>query len=131
MATNKYSVGAEIEAYCTKCKMDRLHAIEALKSDGNINKVLCKTCQGSHLFRRPKSAKAQTGTARRRRAGAVVVTEAEMKGAKPYAMDKVFKAGDIIDHSTFGPGKVQEVKPGGRMDVGFATGSKRLVCGIG
>ena len=131
MATNKYSVGAEIEAYCTKCKMDRLHAIEALKSDGNINKVFCKTCQGSHLFRRPKSAKAQTGASRRRRAGSVVVTEAEMKGVKPYAMDKVFKAGDIIDHSTFGPGKVQEVKPGGRMDVGFATGSKRLVCGIG
>jgi hypothetical protein len=131
MATNKYSVGAEIEAYCTKCKLDRLHAIEALKSDGNINRVICRTCQGSHLYRRPKSAAAQSGAARRRRAGAVTVTEAELKNAKPYAMDRVFKVGDIIDHPTFGPGKVLEVRPGGRIDVGFATGGKRLVCGIG
>lgn len=130
MATNKYSVGAEIEAYCTKCKMDRLHAIETLKSDGNINRVLCKTCQGIHLYRRPKSAKAQAG-AKRRRAGSVTLTDAELKTAKPYAMDKVFRAGDIIDHPTFGPGKVLEIRPGGRMDVAFAGGGKRLVCGVG
>jgi hypothetical protein len=111
--------------------MDRLHTIEALKSDGNINKVVCQTCQGSHLYRRPKSAAAQSSAARRRRAGAVTVTEAEMKNAKPYAMDKVFRVGDIVDHPTFGPGKVLEVRPGGRMDVGFAAGGKRLVCGIG
>ena len=129
MATNKYKVGAEIEAYCTSCKLDRLHAIEALKSDGNINRVICRTCQGQHLFRRPKSAASQKGAVKRRRAGAVAVTHAELKKAKPYAMDGVFKAGDIISHPTFGPGKVLEVKSGGKMEVGFEAGGKLLVCG--
>ncbi len=41
MAGKNYKVGAEIEAYCTKCKIDRQHAIETLKSDGNIHKVHC------------------------------------------------------------------------------------------
>ena len=128
MATNKYKVGTEIEAHCTKCKLDRMHVIEALKSDGNINKVICRTCEGSHLFRRPKSATAKKGTSKRGRKGAVTVTEAELKKAKPYAMDGVFKVGDIIKHSTFGPGAVQEVRAG-KMEVGFETGGKLLVCG--
>ncbi|HXV75947.1 MAG TPA: hypothetical protein VD788_06455, partial [Candidatus Polarisedimenticolaceae bacterium] len=55
MPSQNYVVGAEIEAYCTKCQLDRLHAIETLKSDGNVHRVLCRTCNGIHLFRRPKS----------------------------------------------------------------------------
>ncbi len=128
MAGKNYKVGAEIEAWCTKCKMDRLHAIETLKSDGNINRVLCKTCEGNHLFRLPRGAggKPKT-TSRRPRKGSVIVTEEELKKAKPYAMDGAFEAGDIIKHKKFGPGKVLELKPGDKMEVGFEHGPKLLV----
>jgi hypothetical protein len=128
MATTKYSVGAEIEAYCTKCKIDRLHAIETLKSDGNINRVICKTCDGSHLFRLPRGpgGKPKT-TTRRPRKGVIIVTEEDLKKAKPYAMDGAFVLGDIIQHKKFGPGKVLEVRPGDKMEVGFETGPKLLV----
>ena len=128
MAKKKREVGTEVEAYCTKCKMDRLHVISTLKSDGNINKVLCNTCEGIHLYRLPKTAAKKT-PAKRRVKGAVIVSEADLKKAKPYAMDGSFKAGDILQHSTFGPGSVIEVRGGGKMEVGFEFGCKTLVCG--
>ena len=36
---------------------------------------------------------------------------------------------DIIQHTTFGPGSVLEVRSGGKMEVGFESGGKTLVCG--
>ena len=128
MAKN-YVVGAEIEAWCTKCKLDRLHTIEVLKSDGNINKVICKTCEGSHLFRRPKGDGTKVpAPSRRRKKGQVILSADEITDAKPYALDGAFAAGDIIQHAKFGPGKVKEVRPGGKMEVGFECGAKLLVC---
>ena len=127
MGTKKYEVGAEIEAWCTKCKVDRLHVIETLKSDGNINRVLCRTCEGSHLFRRPKNA-AKPAPAKRRKKGEVVLTEAELSKAKPYSLAGNFDVGDIIKHKTFGPGKVLAVKTREKIEVGFETGPKLLVC---
>lgn len=127
MSTKKRDVGAEVEAYCTKCKMDRLHVISTLKSDGNINKVICRTCEGAHLFRLPKSAK-KKAPAKRRKKGAVIVPEADLGKAKPYSMDGVFAAGDIIKHKKFGPGSVLEIRSGGKMEVGFESGGKTLVC---
>ena len=127
MSKKKRDVGTEVEAYCTKCKTDRLHVISTLKSDGNINKVMCRTCDGTHLFRLPKSAK-KKAPSKRRKKGAVIVSEEDLKKAKPYAMDAVFTAGDIIQHKTFGPGSVLEIRSGGKMEVGFESGGKTLVC---
>ena len=73
MATKKREVGTEVEAYCTKCKLDRLHVISTLKSDGNINKVMCRTCDGTHLFRLPEGDGKKTPAKRRKR------------GAMPYS----------------------------------------------
>ena len=74
----RYVVGAEVEAACKKCAEDRQHVIASLKSDGNIHKVTCRTCEGTHLFRRPKSAKAKRSSSPRRKKGAVAAyTEAK------------------------------------------------------
>ncbi len=125
----KYTVGAEIEALCTKCKIDRSHKIEALKSDGNINKVICSTCKSSHRFRRPLSdASKPKSTTKRTKKGHVIVTEVELTKAKPYALNGSFDVGDIIKHKKFGPGKVLETRSGGKMEVGFEDGPKLLVC---
>jgi len=132
MGKEKYVVGAEIEAYCTKCQLDRTHAIETLKSDGNINRVICRTCTGIHRFRRTKAEAAKktrsTGATKRRKKGATTVTPEELAKASPYKLDGVFKVGDIIQHKKFGPGKILEVRSGGRIEVGFEEGSKTLVC---
>ncbi len=123
-----YVVGGEIEAHCAKCKEDRNHTIETLKSDGNINRVNCGHCKDTHLFRRPKSEAARTKAKKpRKKKGAVSVTDLELKKAKQYSMTGVFNVGDVIKHKHFGPGKVVEMKAN-KMEVGFEDGPKLLVC---
>ena len=103
-----------------------MHVIASLKSDGNIHKVTCRTCEGTHLFRRPKSATKRKSSPRRKK-GAVLVTEAEAAKAKAYSLDGDFDLGDIIAHKKFGNGKVLELRSGGKMEVGFEDGPRLLV----
>lgn len=130
MAAKKYKVGLEIDAWCTKCKVDRLHVIETLKSDGNINRVLCRTCEGIHLFRRPKG-EGGTGAkapSRRRKKPEHTVTEAEQGNAKPYSITGEYAVGDVIEHPKFAFGKVTVLRPGGKMEVMFEEAPKVLLC---
>ena len=129
MATKKREIGADVEAFCAKCKADKPHVITTLKSDGNINRVTCGECEDEHLFRLPKGD-GKKKPSKRRKKGAVAVSEADLKKAKPYKLDGVFKVGDIITHKAFGPGSVIEIRSGGKMDVGFEDGGKTLVCSV-
>ena len=52
--TKKPKTGGEIDAYCTKCKLDLTHRIIAMVGD-TVKKVECKTCGSHHLYRRPKT----------------------------------------------------------------------------
>jgi Zn ribbon nucleic-acid-binding protein len=52
----KPKTGGEIDAYCTKCKLDLTHRIIAMVGDV-VKKVECKTCGSHHLYRKPKSLK--------------------------------------------------------------------------
>jgi hypothetical protein len=52
--TKKPKTGGEIDAYCTKCKLDLNHRIIAM-ADGVVKKVECLTCRSHHLYRRPKT----------------------------------------------------------------------------
>ena len=123
----RYTVGADVDASCKKCAEDRQHVIASLKSDGNIHKVTCRTCEGTHLFRRPKALLAKKKASPRRKKGAVTLTEAEAAKAKAYALDGEFNVGDFVKHNKFGPGKVLELRSGGKMEVGFEDGPKLLV----
>jgi hypothetical protein len=52
--TKKLKPADEIDAYCTKCKLDLSHRIISLDGD-KPHKVECQTCRSAHLYRRPKS----------------------------------------------------------------------------
>lgn len=52
--TKKPKTGGEIDAYCTKCRLDLTHRIIAMVGDV-VKKVECKTCNSHHLYRRPKT----------------------------------------------------------------------------
>lgn len=54
MATKKPKTGGEIDAYCTKCKLDLGHRVIAMVGDV-VKKVECRTCGSHHLYRPPKS----------------------------------------------------------------------------
>src|SRR5262245_13687579 len=56
-----YKAGQEIDAYCTKCKMDLLHKIVAVV-DGKPVKVECRTCYTTHLYRAPRAPRPSAAT---------------------------------------------------------------------
>jgi hypothetical protein len=50
-------VGGDIISYCTKCKMDLNHVVEAMVDNVPV-RVTCHTCKGQHKYHEPKEAKA-------------------------------------------------------------------------
>lgn len=136
-------VGQEIVCYCSSCKLDLKHVIVAHKSgnSGPIAKVKCHTCTKIHAYRHNPGVKGLEAAAKRKAAGprvkAVVVpvevewqeqmTKAENKASLPYAPSKEFKAGDVIEHPTFGAGFVKLVKDGNKFEVIFQRDVKTLV----
>ncbi len=50
-----FKVGEDIDAFCTKCQLDTIHVVVALKPDNTVPKrVECKSCHGLHMYRPPK-----------------------------------------------------------------------------
>jgi len=140
MSEKVLAVGNEIDSWCTKCKLMLAHTIQAM-SDGTIEKVVCKTCNGKHKYRpnppKSRTKKASTSatkkkaTRRRKKDPAVIWEEAlegkDMSQPKTYAMDAVFTEDDILEHPTFGVGLITEVRAEGKMEVLFKDGPKLLV----
>jgi hypothetical protein len=60
---NKPKTGGEIDAWCTKCRLDLTHRIIAMVAEV-VKKVECKTCGSHHLYRPPKSERESRAAAR-------------------------------------------------------------------
>lgn len=128
-------VGKEVLSFCGKCKLALAHVIVTMKNETAIGKCQCKTCSAKHNYRDPeKVVKKKTTTTTRRK---VALSEAEIwqtavaktnGNAKPYGMDKMFKEGDLIDHTTFGQGVVMQLIRDGKIRVQFEEALKLLVC---
>jgi hypothetical protein len=129
----KISVGSDVEAYCTKCKMVLTHTIVALQG-AKPRRVKCNTCGGDHNYRaakplakKPKKSE-KTKTKRVRQSWDEVMQEASSKPHKTYSMSGSFGEGDWIEHSTFGLGCVQVFTPPNKITVRFADSTRMLVC---
>lgn len=150
----KPSAGGEIDAYCTKCRLDLNHRIVAMVGD-SVKQVECLTCRGVHMYRRPKSAeaakapKADVGSRAAKapaaprsaaaRETAAVRAEREMRDSwersiagqpasafRPYRVFEVFNTGDLVRHSKFGDGVIARVIDRMKVEVLFQEGSKTL-----
>lgn len=137
-------VGQEIICYCSSCKLDLKHVIVAHKSgnSGAIAKVKCFTCQKIHAYRNNPGAKAAEGaatrkaTAKPREKVQVIPVEVEWREqlsksqnvkSQAYAPTGEYKAGDVIEHPTFGCGIVKTVKDGNKFEVLFQRDVKTLI----
>lgn len=89
-------VGQDIDAWCTKCRLDSTHVIVAMGPDGvKPKRVECTSCNGQHNYRPPKTAKPQrsgAGTSERviaaaaaQKAMAEATATAKPAGSKPVA----------------------------------------------
>jgi len=157
--TRKPKTGGEIDAYCTKCRLDLLHRIIAMVGDA-VKKVECKTCGSHHLYRRPKTERDAAEARMLKRAeerkaagtssgGSKAAREEQAKRAerdqtaawehaiagqptaafKPYRITLTLGAGDLIHHPKFGDGVVSRVIDRGKVEVLFKDGPRTMAHG--
>ena len=148
------SAGGEIDAWCTRCRMDLGHRIVALVA-GVPKRVVCQTCGGEHAYRAPKSEPAKPGVFIRRNGAAPAAekrpapagvraaqrarVEQERYDAwaeralgrtvdafKRYSMESTFKPGELVLHPKFGEGYVDAVREDGKVSVMFRDGARTL-----
>ena len=144
-----YKAGQEIDAFCTKCKMDLLHRIVA-EVRGAPQQVECRTCKTTHKYRAVKgvgspgaepiarlapppaprsssSSSASPSAPRRRVAEAAPLMPPDKAHIHLYAIATKFAADTWIQHKTFGIGMVvREVGPG-KIEVRFDDTSRVLI----
>lgn len=125
-----YKLGAEVEAWCTKCKEMKIHHIVSLAPNEKPARVRCRPCNGEHNYRpsppQTRRSSAPKTTSPRRKLG-VALTDVQKAAARAYQMSGMFQRGDVISHPTLGFGEVTEIRSTQRMTVMFDTSQKLLV----
>jgi hypothetical protein len=143
----KPRTGGEIDAWCTKCRMDLNHRIVAMVGDV-VKRVECLTCGGQHNYRKPASErdqpKASTPRAASgsRAASRVPATERSAKlswekaiagqppGAfKAYSVTATFSPGDLVRHKLFGDGVIARIIDPKKVEILFEEGPKTMAQG--
>ena len=129
----KPRAGADIDAYCSRCKLVLAHVIIALRGSRPA-KVECKTCRAVHAYREdpPGPRPARRGTARDSVAAAQAAYDSMLAGkdlsrAAKYRANEAFDLDDVLDHKAFGIGVVTRVLADNKIEVAFSTGPKVLV----
>ena len=126
------SVGKEVLSQCNKCKLTLAHIIVTMKAK-NPDKVMCKTCKGTHAYKDPSAAKTKTSVDRivkKARGNTKKVTEniselwakamSKASGTpQDYSMKASFQAGDVIAHPTFGNGIVEKLIDNNKIEILF------------
>jgi len=138
MATE--AVGEDIEALCGRCGTV-WHVVMAKMGD-KIAKVVCKRCNGHHLYRTERGPDAPAeGAAATTRGSAVRRSRARTatppapapipafdpsKPPRPYAATQSFATGERVTHATFGSGVVTGSPGPGKVEIAFPTGRRVL-----
>ena len=130
-----HRVGGDIDAFCTRCKMELGHTVLAMVGTKAV-RVRCNTCGGEHNYR-GSSAPSRKGSwvpASERAARPAVTSweallrEKDLSRARRYSVKERFQADEVLEHPVFGIGLVQEVR-GDKISVAFKADVKTLVHG--
>jgi hypothetical protein len=135
-------VGAELEAFCPKCKADTTHVV-ITKYEEEVRRVQCNPCGDVHSYRKPRGEAEEDipePLAAKKRAALKKPTWEEgmarltktSKGKtppapKPYSFRDTYRTGDLVSHPRFGDGFVSEVLAENKVEVTFKEGRKTLV----
>jgi hypothetical protein len=131
-----YSVGEDVDAWCTKCKLELDHTIVAIV-DNLPKRVECNTCKGKHNFRAKPARASRTKTKSPGRKVRSLeakynehlsrLTDDDLSNAKKYSINGTFKKDEIIDHSRFGIGIVLSIVKTNKVETLFKDGPKLLI----
>jgi len=148
------TAGSEIDAWCTKCRLDLGHRIVAMVG-GAPKRVVCLTCGGEHVYRAPHAPTGVGAVVRRRDgapqsaakrpapAGIRAAQRAREEEARygtwashtlgkavdaftRYSMDVRLSAGQLVLHPKFGEGYVEDVREDDKVSVMFRDGRRTL-----
>lgn len=133
---NDYVTGGNINAWCTKCKLELEHTIVAMV-DNYPKRVKCNTCNGQHNFRgRPSEKKRSSSKSPARKKTKSQKTNyieylSRLSGTDPsqavkYSISGNFDRDVIINHPTFGIGIVSSVIQAKKIEVLFEDGPRLL-----
>jgi hypothetical protein len=135
MATHR--VGGEVDATCTRCKMDLAHTILAMVGS-KIARVRCNTCGSDHVYRGTQSSSRSAAARPRSVSGektpkTIVGFDEQLAAldvgkALDYRPDQAFVVDQVVRHPTFGLGIVRAVRQD-KMDVAFKSAERTLVQG--
>ncbi len=149
--------GAEVDSWCTKCKLVLNHRIIAMVGTAPA-RVECSTCNSHHNFRaRAPGDKAVASKSGSSRAGSSaspkttstrgptkaqqVVLDRERTWEKsmigrspndfrPYRTSELFDEGELVRHSKFGDGVVTRMLEGKKVEVLFKDEARTLAHGL-
>jgi hypothetical protein len=134
------SVGKEVLSQCNKCKLILAHIIVTMKDATTPDKVMCKTCKGTHSFKDPGATKRKTSvdrvikSAKSGKKQTESVAELWNKAinkstahSKAYSTKEAFALGDVIDHPTFGQGVVERLIDNNKIEVIFQDEYRTLM----
>ncbi|GMT47266.1 MAG: hypothetical protein IEMM0007_0832 [bacterium] len=134
--TNNYTAGGNIEAWCTKCKLELSHTIVAMVAN-SPKRVKCNTCDSLHNFRAKPSEKRRIKSKKTLQKVKTPeidynecisrLTDSELSNAKKYRTEGSFEKNEIINHSRFGIGIVSSVIQVNKIEILFEDGPKLLV----
>ncbi len=141
------TAGSEIDAWCTRCKMDLGHRIVAMVGAAP-KRVLCMTCGSEHNYRAEKkvsSPAAKTPRATTKKAGSKTTSatkstvaktreewESRVRSGKPfksYTIAETFELDELVTHKKFGDGFVCGVSDG-KVTIMFIDGERTLIQGV-
>ncbi len=135
MMTISYSVSDEVEAWCTKCKLELAHTIVAIV-DNLPKKVKCNTCAGQHNYKlkpaektvkKPRAKRASRSPEIKYNEHIERISGGDLSNAKKYSIQSSFGVDDIIDHPKFGSGVVLSIVKTNKVEVLFKEGAKLLI----
>ncbi len=136
----KYSVGAEVESWCGKCKEMRAHHIVAMFAD-LPKQVSCVMCKSRHGYRSeplhrgespktpaaapPRSPAINAEARRQREQRQKLESELDSVDSKIFDPKDNFKSGQVIVHPKYGRGKIETVLKGSVL-VRFLDGLRQV-----
>lgn len=131
-----FEVGAEIEAYCSRCKTDTPHTV-LTKYEDEIRSVQCSTCSSTHAYRPPRGESEEDSIPEpisvRRRQGLQklsweeAMAQLNMANAKLYTPAESFSEGEVLEHPVFGYGYVSDLVSDTKLEAHFRDGQRILV----
>jgi hypothetical protein len=148
MASVSFGPGDDIEAWCTRCRMNLNHRVVAVVGN-SVERVQCLTCGGDHKYYPPKHARKNEPEKRHLKIvptekGRKLVDKAAAKAQsewttfmkemppdyspRPYSISDAYKPSEFIEHPTFGIGRVLDLVGAEKMQVIFKDGRKILIC---